>query len=202
MRYPLSVTDAPADEQAPRIPTRRTFLRGGVSALLLTAAGSVLAACGRGGSVASPTVPIGSFGGKIPVAKDQIPAPGGEPILIPEGRFWLLNLKPGEGDIKKVGGRGGLIALYTKCPHAGCQVPWQPELDGATVDQPGIVGWFQCPCHQSTFSRAGILVSGPSSRPMSTMPITVLQDGSIHVDTSKITAGLAENPKRAVPYNG
>lgn len=187
---------------APNIPSRRTFLRGGASALLLTAVGSVLAACGRGGSVASPTVAIGSFGGKIPVAKEQIPAPGGEPILIPEGRFWLLNLKPGEGDIKKVGGGGGLIALYTKCPHAGCQVPWQPELDGATVQQPGIIGWFQCPCHQSTFSRAGILVSGPSSRPMSTMPISVLKDGSIHVDTSKITAGLAENPKRAVPYNG
>lgn len=145
---------------------------------------------------------MGGFGGKIPVAKDQIPAPGGEPVLIPEGRFWLLNLKPGEGDIKKVGGRGGLIALYTKCPHAGCQVPWQAELDGATVEQPGIIGWFQCPCHFSTFSRAGILVSGPSSRPMSTMPITVLKDGSIHVDTSKITAGLAENPKRAAPYPG
>jgi Rieske Fe-S protein len=81
-------------------------------------------------------------------------------------------------------------------------VPWKGDLDGATVQQPGIIGWFQCPCHLSTFSRAGILVSGPSSRPMSTMPIRVNPDGSILVDTSKITAGLAENPKRAVAYSG
>ncbi len=185
-----------------RITTRRKFLRGGLATLAVTAGGSVLAACGGSSEESGPTVPAGTFGGKMPVTKDRIPAPGGEPILIPEGRFWLLNLKPGEGDIKNVGGQGGLIALYTKCPHAGCQVPWQPELDGATVDQPGIVGWFQCPYHLSTFSRAGILVSGPSSRPMSTMPITVKPDGSIDVDTGKITAGLAENPKRAVPYNG
>ena len=182
--------------------SRRTFLRRGSAALLVSVLGSALAACRGSATVAGPTVPLGSFGGKIPVAKELIPVPGGQPILITEGRFWLLNLKPGEGDIKKVGGGGGLLALYTKCPHAGCQVPWQPELDGATVEQPGIIGWFQCPCHQSTFSRAGILVSGPSSRPMSTMPITVQKDGSIHVDTSKITAGLAENPKRAVPYAG
>ncbi|MBA4181185.1 MAG: hypothetical protein C0506_11405 [Anaerolinea sp.] len=200
MRYPLFVTDGHPGGRKPRTPTRRSFLRGSAAAFFVTVAGGVLAACG--GGVARREVPLGSFGGKIPVEKDQIPAPGGEPVLIPGGRFWLLNLKPGEGDIKKVGGAGGLIALYTKCPHAGCQVPWQAEFDGANVNQPGIIGWFRCPCHLSTFSRAGILVSGPSSRPMSTMPITVLQDGSLHVDTSKITAGLAENPKRTVPYAG
>jgi hypothetical protein len=37
---------------------------------------------------------------------------------------------------------------------------------------------------------------------MDTMEVTTNGDGSINVNTGKITRGAADNPLRAVPYNG
>jgi hypothetical protein len=37
---------------------------------------------------------------------------------------------------------------------------------------------------------------------MDTMLLTVNADGSLNVNTGKITSGGADNPLRAVPYNG
>ena len=75
-------------------------------------------------------------------------------------------------------------------------------FNGAAVNFPGVVGWFRCPCHGSTYSRAGIRVFGPAPRPMDTMAITVNGDGSISVNTGAITSGGTDNPLRAVSYNG
>ncbi|MCL6645912.1 MAG: Rieske 2Fe-2S domain-containing protein, partial [Dehalococcoidia bacterium] len=118
----------------------------------------------------------------------------------PEGKFWLVNLNGPEGDVLQVGGTGGLLALYWKCPHLGCTVPWNPAFNGAGVNFPGIIGWFRCPCHGSTYSNAGIRVFGPAPRPMDTMAIRVNSDGSVSVNTGQITGGAADNPLRAVPY--
>ena len=94
------------------------------------------------------------------------------------------------------------MALYWKCPHLGCTVPWNPGFQGAQVNFPGITGWFRCPCHGSTYSRAGVRVFGPAPRPMDTMLLSVNGDGSVNVNTGKITGGAADNPLRAVAYNG
>ena len=147
---------------------------------------------------ASPT----GFGGVVNVAASRIPTPGGEPARISEGKFWLVNLNGPEGDVLGVGGTGGLMALYWKCPHLGCTVPWNAGLQWRPVNFPGVIGWFRCPCHGSTYSRAGIRVFGPAPRPMDTMALTVNGDGSVNVNTGQITSGGADNPLRAVPYNG
>ncbi|HMO55119.1 MAG TPA: Rieske 2Fe-2S domain-containing protein, partial [Tepidiformaceae bacterium] len=97
---------------------------------------------------------------------------------------------------------GGLMALYWKCPHLGCCVPWVAGYTGAAVNYPGIIGWFRCPCHGSTYTRAGVRVFGPAPRPMDTMALTVNANGSIDVNTGLITNGTVENPLRAVPYSG
>ena len=144
--------------------------------------------------------PVG-FGGIVTVSKARVPAAGAEPGRISEGKFWLSNLQGAEGDVLGVGGTGGLMALYWKCPHLGCTVPWNGGFDGATVNFPGITGWFRCPCHGSTYSRAGIRVFGPAPRPMDTMLLTINADGSLSVNTGKITTGGADNPLRAVAYN-
>ncbi len=145
--------------------------------------------------------PVG-FGGIVNVAASQIPVPGGEPVRVSEAKAWIVNLAGPEGDVLGVGGSGGLMALYWKCPHLGCSVPWNPAFNGAAVNFPGVVGWFRCPCHGSTYSRAGIRVFGPAPRPMDTMAITVNGDGSISVNTGAITSGVTDNPLRAVSYNG
>ena len=177
---------------------RRSFLRMSVFAGLTLSVGSMLAGFLGYFNRRKPT----GFGGVVTVPKVSIPAPGAEPGRISEGKFWLTNLKGAEGDVLGVGGTGGLLALYWKCPHLGCTVPWDPSFNGAAVNFPGVTGWFRCPCHGSTYSRAGIRVYGPAPRPLDTMLLSVNGDGSLSVNTGKITGGGADNPLRAVPYNG
>lgn len=175
---------------------RRSFLRVSAFAGLTLFTGGLLASFLGFFNLRRPS----GFGGTVTVTADRIPRPGADPVRIPEGKFWLVNLNGPEGDVLQVGGTGGLLALYWKCPHLGCSVPWNPAFNGASVNFPGIIGWFRCPCHGSTYSKAGIRVFGPAPRPMDTMRITVNADGSVSVNTGQITGGAADNPLRAVPY--
>ena len=67
----------------------------------------------------------------------------------------------------------GILALWQKCPHLGCSVPWVEEEDR-----------FHCPCHGSMFNRVGEVIGGPAPRPMDIFPIEVRED-EIWVDTGK-----------------
>ncbi len=137
------------------------------------------------------------FGGKIAVAADLVPEPGDDPARITVGKFWLSNLRPDEGTHAGFGeeGGGGLLALWWKCPHLGCTVPWRSDFAFDAIS-----GWFRCPCHGSTYTKAGVRVFGPAPRPMDTMDVTVNEDGSLSVNTGVITKGGADNPTRAKPY--
>ncbi len=137
------------------------------------------------------------FGGIIAVSPDRVPKPGDDPIRVVEGKFWLVNLKPDEGAFEGFGepGSGGLLALFQKCPHLGCTVPWR-----STFDFKGHTGWFRCPCHGSTYTKGGVRVFGPAPRPLDTMELSVNANGGIEVNTGAITLGDIDNPKRAVPY--
>ena len=139
---------------------------------------------------------VKGFGGPIPVSADRIPAAGSDPQRIFEGRFWLVNLEAGttpNGEETP----GGVLALWTKCPHLGCTVPWNPSFNFS-----GRKGWFRCPCHNSTYTKeGGVLVFGPAPRPMDVFPITVEDDGSLIVQTGRQYefTGSPNNPSRAVP---
>jgi cytochrome b6-f complex iron-sulfur subunit len=175
---------------------RRSFLRVSAFSALSLFVGSVLAGFLGFFNLRNPT----GFGGVVNVAASLIPQPGADPVRISEGKFWLVNLQGAQGDVLGVGGQGGLLALYWKCPHLGCSVPWNPAFNGAAVNFPGVIGWFRCPCHGSTYSRAGVRVFGPAPRPMDTMAISVNPDGTLSVNTGAITYGGEDNPLRAVPY--
>jgi cytochrome b6-f complex iron-sulfur subunit len=139
---------------------------------------------------------LGGFGGPITVPPDLIPEPGGDPIRNIEGRFWLVNLEAGTTSTG-VESPGGALALYQKCPHLGCTVPWNPGFTFA-----GVRGWFRCPCHGSTYTKdGGVRVAGPAPRPMDVFPLTVIDDGSVTVQTGRAFEGTGstENPTRAVP---
>jgi cytochrome b6-f complex iron-sulfur subunit len=139
---------------------------------------------------------VRGFGGPIPVSADRIPAAGSDPQRIFEGRFWLVNLEEGttpNGEETP----GGVLALWTKCPHLGCTVPWNPSFNFS-----GRKGWFRCPCHNSTYTKeGGVLVFGPAPRPMDVFPIEVQDDGSLIVQTGRQFefTGSSANPSRAVP---
>jgi cytochrome b6-f complex iron-sulfur subunit len=136
---------------------------------------------------------VKGFGAPVDIAAGDVPSPGGDPVRVVEGRFWLLHLAEGEG-----GSSGGLLALYQKCPHLGCTVPWRGGFEFA-----GKEGWFRCPCHGSTFTKdGGILVAGPSPRSMDTMAIEVKPTGDVVIQTGQIRKGGRDNALRAVPYSG
>lgn len=90
-----------------------------------------------------------------------------------------------EGDVRYVSsGRmyvvsvgDDLHALYQKCPHLGCRVPFCESS-----------GRFECPCHASIFNRRGEYLSGPAPRGMDAFPLRVV-DGQIVVDTGTVVEG-------------
>lgn len=74
----------------------------------------------------------------------------------------------------------GFIALWWKCPHLGCAVPWKP--DEASMDPIKDTGRFNCPCHGSLYDRYGQVIAGPAPRPMDYFPLEI-RDGKLLVAT-------------------
>ena len=99
-----------------------------------------------------------------------------------QGKFYLSRLQE------------GFIALYQKCPHVGCTVPWRPEFTHEKA--PGQTGLFRCPCHGSTYLPNGQIIFGPAPRPMDYMRITN-EGGTLMVDTGKIQKRPAWEPSQA-----
>ena len=121
----------------------------------------------------------GGFGGLIDLGlssdtvKSQIQSDR-QPFYYGAGRFYLVNYD-GKGYQGLVG--EGLMALYQKCVHLGCRVPWCVQSQ-----------WFECPCHGSKYNRAGEYRDGPAPRGMDRFAVRV-QRGLIQVDTSEIILG-------------
>ena len=139
---------------------------------------------------------VKGFGGPVAAGKAADYPRGGDPQRNLIGQFWIANLDGSDTRDGGSGGGQGLIALWRKCPHLGCTVPW--KNDAATPE--GFIGrqWFQCPCHGSTYTLAGVRVFGPAPRSMDTMAVEIDENGNITVQTGDITSGGPDNPDRAV----
>jgi cytochrome b6-f complex iron-sulfur subunit len=140
---------------------------------------------------------VKGFGGPVPAGNAADYPRGAPPIANGAGQFWIANLDPTDTADNGTGGAQGLLALWRKCPHLGCTVPWRPT---ANVEVSSETGWYQCPCHGSTYTRAGIRVFGPAPRSMDTMAIEIDADGNITVQTGDITSGGPDNPERVVDH--
>ena len=194
---PVAATvDTPVATPIPRRPfvTRRLFILGGFwTTLSLALVGLV----GPSLNFAFTRKPAGAAR-EVFVRPERIPAPGDDPVVIAEGRFFLLNLEAGT-TLNGEETDGGLLALWQKCPHLGCTVPYRSDFNFL-----GRTGWFRCPCHGSTYTKeGGILVAGPAPRPMDLFEIRVQEDNSIVVNTGVTAAekGSPENPSKTVEYN-
>jgi cytochrome b6-f complex iron-sulfur subunit len=109
----------------------------------------------------SPRASEGEFGGEFNLGSyDQYPP--GSVTPVEGGRFYLVRLED-----------GGLLALYRRCTHLGCAVPYDP---GA--------GEFVCPCHGSAFTTGGDVLNPPAPRPLDMFSLSVNDAGEIVVDTS------------------
>lgn len=189
-------TRVAAGAQASRRPGglgRRRFL---VGALLASAGATLLTA---GGVLLDFLYPrdVQKTGGPVAAGNVADYPRGAPPVLNTSGHFYLVNLDPADATPNGGGGGEGLLALWRKCPHLGCAVPWA----AAFVLQEE-AGWFRCPCHMSTYTKAGVRVAGPAPRSMDTMRVEVGADGAIIVHTDQITPGDADNAVRALKIPG
>ncbi|MEY2474534.1 MAG: cytochrome b6-f complex iron-sulfur subunit [Actinomycetota bacterium] len=188
---PVSATPAPVAEFVPPdsetlAVTRRQFLNRGAATLM----GLSLASFGAAVLAFMWPPPIkGGFGGKINAGKladlKQTMASTKAPVYIADARTWL---SPYPADAvkkaKKVyagavltGMESGVVALYQKCVHLGCRVPWCQSSQ-----------WFECPCHGSKYSRVGEKKSGPAPRGLDRFGVSV-EGGNVVIDTGAISQG-------------
>jgi cytochrome b6-f complex iron-sulfur subunit len=189
--YALAVaTEAPPPVRAPMDPetlavTRRQFLnRSIVSFFTLGLAGFGAASLG----FLWPSL-TGGFGSKInagpldKVLKDI--QTKREPFYVAEARTWISGYpKDAVAKASKeytgavLGGmKEGVVALYQKCVHLGCRVPWCKSSQ-----------WFECPCHGSKYNRVGEKKAGPAPRGLDRFGVEI-QGGNIVVDTKKVIQG-------------
>jgi cytochrome b6-f complex iron-sulfur subunit len=175
----------PLDEETLGV-TRRQFLNRGVITLF------TLGLASFGGSLLAflwPTL-TGGFGSKIRAGTleeilGQI-ADKKEPFYVAEGRFYINPYpKDAVGKAKTISAYGavlagyeaGVVALYQKCVHLGCRVPWCDTSQ-----------WFECPCHGSQYNRVGEKKGGPAPRGLDRFVVTV-DGGVVTVDTKQIIVG-------------
>jgi cytochrome b6-f complex iron-sulfur subunit len=181
---PVAIRE-PLDEEALGV-TRRQFLNRSVTGLFAFSLASFGAACI---AFLWPTLK-GGFGSKIRVGTvadlQATMSTTKEPVYKPEGRLYL-NPYPKSGVAKAKGVPAysavipgydaGFVALYQKCVHLGCRVPWCKSSQ-----------WFECPCHGSQYSRVGEKKAGPAPRGLDRFVVTVEGD-TVVVDTKQIIPG-------------
>lgn len=180
--YPENEGRELAEAQKGSGPSRRLILRWvGWGAIL-----AMLAQWGQGFFSFFWPKKVGAFGGTInagAVSEMQV----GDVKVIREGKCYVTRVPE------------GFLALWWKCPHLGCTVPWRPEdpvMEGDTAF--ASKGRFNCPCHGSLYNRYGQIIQGPAPRPMDRFPLEV-KDGRILVATGKgISRGKASGDE-AVP---
>ncbi len=132
-----------------------------------------------------PKVP-GGFGskvdaGKIEDLKNQIIQADGSviPAFIPEARAYVLPFSESTaGDSQFTDGStiaDGLVAVYQRCVHLGCRVPWCNSSQG-----------FECPCHGSKYNMVGEYYAGPAPRNLDRFVVNVSSSGKLIIDTGTI----------------
>ena len=150
--------------------TRRQFL-----SRAWWVAGGLLVVEATGGFAASlwPKLKEGGFGSKVSIAsvEEARAIPVSTMTYFPEQRLYLSRVE------------SGFLALYRKCPHLGCVVPWLG--DETSEDDLATKGRFNCPCHGGVYDRYGLVRAGPPPRPMDLFPISI-ENGEVMVDTGTV----------------
>lgn len=138
------------DQGKRRLFSRREFLGAGLAV-------SITALFGQAGvallNFFKPRIEPGSFGGVVVAGQVDEFEPG-TVSHVRGGRCYISRLED-----------GGFLALWQRCTHLGCTVPWREDEEQ-----------FNCPCHSSLFDTVGEVISGPAPRPMDLFPIEIVED--------------------------
>jgi cytochrome b6-f complex iron-sulfur subunit len=168
--------------------TRRQFLNRGIVTVMVLALGSFGAAI-----IAFLWPPAGGGAGtKITAGKrDDLLSTlrtTKTPVYNAAGKFYLLEYseaflnesaaKSYRSDVYEGLRATNIIALWQKCPHLGCRVPWCASSQ-----------WFECPCHGSQYNKVGQKRGGPAPRGMDMYPTKLVGD-QVVVDLALRAQGL------------
>ena len=139
----------------------------------------------------------GGFGASIDagsvadlIAATRTPDGGVVPAFIPEARAYVVPVDDGNLSAQFEGksvAAGGLMALYQRCVHLGCRVPWCATSQG-----------FECPCHGSKYDGIGEYFGGPAPRNLDRFVVEVIETQFI-IHTGDILQ-TPRAPVRSVPY--
>ena len=127
----------------------------------------------------------GGFGSKIDAGsieeiKDQLFQADGSviPAFIPSARAYVLPLDASAVANSQFSSGStvadGLVAVYQRCVHLGCRVPWCNSSQG-----------FECPCHGSKYNMVGEYFAGPAPRNLDRFNVSNV-NGRFIIDTGTI----------------
>lgn len=88
------------------------------------------------------------------------------PLFVPEARAYVVPA-PTVSDqfVGKSVDAVGLMALFQRCVHLGCRVPWCGPSQG-----------FECPCHGSKYNSIGEYSAGPAPRNLDRFAVEIRND--------------------------
>jgi cytochrome b6-f complex iron-sulfur subunit len=107
-----------------------------------------------------PNIKAGGYGGEVVAGSPKEFKPG-TVTSVQSGHFYISALDD-----------GGFLALWWRCTHLGCTVPWRADEKQ-----------FHCPCHSSLYNTKGEVIGGPAPRPLDMFQIKLDADGNLIVDT-------------------
>lgn len=172
--------------------SRRTFFNRAITVTF----GSFLALMGINSLAFFWPKLTGGFGADVdagPVAdlQRQVFASDGSvlPLFIPEARTYLVPAPDSlseqfEGKSVEA---AGLMALFQRCVHLGCRVPWCGPSQG-----------FECPCHGSKYNSVGEYFAGPAPRNLDRF-VLELRGNNLIIKTGSIIE-TPRAPFRSVDY--
>ena len=171
---------APADYEEIQVSRRQFFNRSIITTMAIS-----IGAFGAAAISFLYAKSAGGFGGKVDAGISLAGAQAywdanKAPYYVPEARTYLQPYPVADvPKAKKVPEYAlvipdmeqGIVALYQKCVHLGCRVPWCQTSQ-----------WFECPCHGSKYSRVGEKKGGPAPRGLDRFVITIAgsQDDDRH----------------------
>ncbi len=108
------------------------------------------------------------------------------PVFVPEARAYVV---PGPAALSdQFDGQnveaGGVMAVWQKCVHLGCRVPWCSTSQG-----------FECPCHGSKYNSIGEYNAGPAPRNLDRFVVEVTDGGELIIKTGSVV----ETPRAFQP---
>jgi len=112
------------------------------------------------------------------------------PVFVPEARAYVV---PAPDDLsEQFDGRdvaaAGLMALFQRCVHLGCRVPWCATSIG-----------FECPCHGSKYNSVGEYFAGPAPRNLDRFVVEV-RDGDRFIIRTGTIIETPRAPRQSVAY--